>query len=138
MTQMIYRTSIYVYIYLGKINTAALPPPERMPSTRIDKQEPTIVSQSIVLNEQIFFGFWKEMFPDIKLEESTNIDNGSTTGNSGGGGGGGKRVFADSNQVKIALIWKELLGTYEFGSEDNFFDLGGHSLMATRLMFLIK
>ncbi|XXX82738.1 amino acid adenylation domain-containing protein [Sorangium sp. So ce134] len=34
----------------------------------------------------------------------------------------------------IARIWCELLGLDRVGSEDNFFDLGGHSLMAVKLM----
>jgi FkbH-like protein len=35
---------------------------------------------------------------------------------------------------RVAEIWADLLGTEEFGIHDNFFDLGGHSLMATRVI----
>jgi acyl carrier protein len=34
----------------------------------------------------------------------------------------------------IAEIWKELLGVERVGTEDHFFDLGGHSLQGVRLM----
>ena len=36
-------------------------------------------------------------------------------------------------ETTLALIWEELLGVSRVGVEDNFFDLGGHSLKATRL-----
>jgi acyl carrier protein len=34
----------------------------------------------------------------------------------------------------IANIWKEILKLKEIGIHDNFFDLGGHSLMATQIL----
>jgi acyl carrier protein len=38
----------------------------------------------------------------------------------------------------LAAIWIELLGVERVGVHDNFFDLGGHSLMAMRLMAAIR
>jgi acyl-CoA synthetase (AMP-forming)/AMP-acid ligase II/acyl carrier protein len=35
---------------------------------------------------------------------------------------------------RLAAIWKDLLQVQTVGANDNFFDLGGHSLMAIRLM----
>jgi acyl carrier protein len=35
-------------------------------------------------------------------------------------------------------VWKELLGIAEVGVEDNFFDLGGHSLLVTQLMSRVR
>lgn len=35
---------------------------------------------------------------------------------------------------RIGAIWEELLGVSGVGADDNFFDLGGHSLIAIRLM----
>ncbi len=35
---------------------------------------------------------------------------------------------------RIGLIWSDLLGVADPGADDNFFDLGGHSLIAIRLM----
>ncbi|MFD0890011.1 phosphopantetheine-binding protein, partial [Streptosporangium algeriense] len=38
----------------------------------------------------------------------------------------------------LAGIWKEVLGIPAVGSADNFFTLGGHSLAAVRLLFLVR
>ena len=38
----------------------------------------------------------------------------------------------------LAAIWSDVLGIERIGRHDNFFDLGGHSLMATRLVVRIK
>jgi amino acid adenylation domain-containing protein len=38
----------------------------------------------------------------------------------------------------VAGIWHEILGISELRTQDNFFDLGGHSLDATRLMFRLE
>jgi amino acid adenylation domain-containing protein len=39
---------------------------------------------------------------------------------------------------KLAELWRQVLGQLEFGVDDNFFDLGGHSMLATQLIFLIQ
>ncbi|HKE57443.1 MAG TPA: SDR family NAD(P)-dependent oxidoreductase, partial [Pyrinomonadaceae bacterium] len=43
---------------------------------------------------------------------------------------------APTNEVEeiIARIWAELLGVEQVGIHDNFFDLGGHSLLGTQLL----
>ncbi|WP_341407489.1 non-ribosomal peptide synthetase [Luteolibacter soli] len=41
-------------------------------------------------------------------------------------------------EQQLAAIWSELLGTSEIGREDDFFSLGGHSLMALRLFSRIS
>jgi len=38
------------------------------------------------------------------------------------------------NEAVLADIWRELLGRQEIGIQDNFFDLGGHSLLVVRLI----
>ncbi|WP_254640141.1 non-ribosomal peptide synthetase [Chitinophaga sp. GbtcB8] len=40
-------------------------------------------------------------------------------------------------EKKLVRIWEEVLGKDQVGLKDNFFDLGGHSLKATRLASLI-
>jgi acyl carrier protein len=41
---------------------------------------------------------------------------------------------ADDIERQLAAIWFTLLGVEHIGRDDDFFDLGGHSLMATRVM----
>ena len=47
---------------------------------------------------------------------------------------------APTNEAEqdLADIWKELLGVEEVGINDNFFDLGGHSLVAIQLIGKIQ
>jgi thioesterase domain-containing protein/acyl carrier protein len=44
----------------------------------------------------------------------------------------------DPEQKLLVEIWKQVLGLREVGIQDSFFDLGGHSLMAVRLMAEIR
>jgi amino acid adenylation domain-containing protein len=41
-------------------------------------------------------------------------------------------------ELVIARIWSTVLGRSEIGVHDNFFDLGGHSLMATRVVSRLR
>lgn len=41
-------------------------------------------------------------------------------------------------EEKLAAFWEELLGVKNIGIHDNFFDLGGHSLIAVRLFRMVK
>jgi len=47
---------------------------------------------------------------------------------------------APRNDIEVALVdlWQEVLGINEIGVSDNFFDLGGHSLKATRLLSKVR
>ena len=42
-------------------------------------------------------------------------------------------VTANGEQALLIEIWKDVLGVQEIGIDDNFFDVGGHSLLAARL-----
>ncbi|MBZ4420617.1 type I polyketide synthase [Myxococcus sp. RHSTA-1-4] len=44
----------------------------------------------------------------------------------------------DDVERKLAELWQQLLGVPRVGLKDNFFDLGGHSLVAVRLFARIK
>ncbi|BCL38219.1 non-ribosomal peptide synthetase [Nostoc sp. MS1] len=48
--------------------------------------------------------------------------------------------IAPTNEVELKLtqIWQEALGINFIGVKDNFFDLGGHSLVALRLLSLLE
>ncbi|MEV7022685.1 amino acid adenylation domain-containing protein, partial [Kitasatospora sp. NPDC093558] len=50
------------------------------------------------------------------------------------------RRTAPRNQVeeRLAAIWSEVLGTAELGVEDSFFDIGGDSIRAVRLVGLLR
>jgi acyl carrier protein len=41
-------------------------------------------------------------------------------------------------QTDLAAIWSEVLGAPEVGPNDNLFDLGGHSLLITRIISRIR
>jgi amino acid adenylation domain-containing protein len=44
----------------------------------------------------------------------------------------------NTTEEKLVQLWREILGRENIGVKDNFFDLGGHSLKATRLIARIK
>ncbi|HZW31370.1 MAG TPA: amino acid adenylation domain-containing protein, partial [Isosphaeraceae bacterium] len=53
---------------------------------------------------------------------------------------GGAGFVAPRGPIEEALaeIWAELLGSHRFGAHDNFFERGGHSLMAIELLARIR
>ena len=44
----------------------------------------------------------------------------------------------DIIEKQLSIIWSEILGIKSFSIQDNFFEIGGHSLLAVRLMSSIK
>jgi acyl transferase domain-containing protein len=45
---------------------------------------------------------------------------------------------SDEYEQKIAAVWEQVLGIEQIGLYDNFFDLGGHSLMGTQLISRLR
>ncbi|QOT00203.1 amino acid adenylation domain-containing protein [Brevibacterium sp. JNUCC-42] len=45
---------------------------------------------------------------------------------------------ANDTEKKIWSIWSDVLGTEQFGTEDNFFDLGGQSLQASTIAMRVQ
>ena len=41
-------------------------------------------------------------------------------------------------QQMLAAIWEEVLGVQRIGAQDDFFQLGGHSILATRVVSRIR
>jgi myxalamid-type nonribosomal peptide synthetase MxaA len=44
----------------------------------------------------------------------------------------------NETEARLVAIWKDVLGLSTVGVEDSFFDLGGHSMLATKLVFRIR
>jgi amino acid adenylation domain-containing protein len=44
----------------------------------------------------------------------------------------------DTLEIQLASIWQKVLGRERIGIKDNFFDVGGHSLLAVRLLAQIE
>lgn len=53
---------------------------------------------------------------------------------------GEKRDVGPRNgmEVQLVALWQQVLGVAKIGIHDNFFDLGGHSLKAAQLFFLLE
>ncbi|KXK62460.1 hypothetical protein AWW66_08440 [Micromonospora rosaria] len=47
----------------------------------------------------------------------------------------GYRAAATDTEKVVAAVWSEVLGVERIGRQDNFFALGGHSLLVTRVVF---
>ena len=45
---------------------------------------------------------------------------------------------ATQTEMRLAEIWRTLLGVQQVGRDDNFFDLGGHSLLVTQLFYHLE
>jgi amino acid adenylation domain-containing protein len=55
-----------------------------------------------------------------------------------GGGEVGRRDPEGPVEKRLAEIWREVLGVREIGAEDNFFDVGGHSLLAFQVVARVR
>ncbi|WP_031507118.1 non-ribosomal peptide synthetase [Streptomyces megasporus] len=47
-------------------------------------------------------------------------------------------AFSSATEQAVARIWEEVLGVDEVTAEDDFFDLGGHSLLVPRVLFALR
>ncbi|WP_162787284.1 non-ribosomal peptide synthetase [Notoacmeibacter marinus] len=77
-----------------------------------------------------------EFVTAIPLKENGKVDREalpSPTVTLGAGGAAG-----DEYQLIVLRIFKDVLGMDEIGTDDNFFTLGGHSLMAAKIVSRIK
>jgi acyl-coenzyme A synthetase/AMP-(fatty) acid ligase/acyl carrier protein len=55
-----------------------------------------------------------------------------------GGSEVGRRLPEGPVEERLAEIWREVLGVREIGVEDNFFDVGGHSLLAFQVVARVR
>ena len=63
----------------------------------------------------------RKSLPEIKAEESSNNED-----------------FANDEERKLAEIWKSVLEVNAVSRNSDYFELGGNSLNATRLIYKIK
>ena len=47
-------------------------------------------------------------------------------------------VFATPTEEQVAAVWRKVLGAEEVTAEDDFFQLGGHSLLVPRVLFELR
>ena len=47
-------------------------------------------------------------------------------------------LSSNDSEAAVAEVWREILGVESIGRFDNFFDLGGHSLLVPRVHRLLK
>lgn len=76
---------------------------------------------------------WLSKFPlnaNGKIDKTSLLENYQSTASDSG-------TLLEIKYEPIAAIWRELLGTKEISPADNFFDVGGHSLMAAQLASLL-
>jgi amino acid adenylation domain-containing protein len=52
--------------------------------------------------------------------------------------GEGTSKARDAVEMQLTLIWEEVLGRPNIGAGDNFFDIGGHSLLAAQVVTKVK
>ncbi len=72
--------------------------------------------------------------PDPSGNDFSGNDRESFHKESGAGGAQPK----DALELELAGIWESVLGIRHIGMDQNFFDLGGHSILAVRLMHRIE
>ena len=79
-------------------------------------------------------GYYVQL-PVLPLTSNGKIDRKRLPDPEGMDGESGREYVAPrtATEEKLAAIWQEVLGKESIGAKDNFFDLGGHSLKATRL-----
>jgi amino acid adenylation domain-containing protein len=71
--------------------------------------------------------------PGLPLTPNLKIDRNALPEPSGIAPARDFREPGNDIERKLAAIWQDLLGIQKVGAEDNFFDLGGHSLLVAKL-----
>jgi amino acid adenylation domain-containing protein len=76
------------------------------------------------------------LLPELPLTPNGKVDHKGLPAPSDGVRAGSSKVQAaphNKTEQKIAAIWQDVLGIDKVGRDENFFDLGGHSLLMVRV-----
>jgi amino acid adenylation domain-containing protein len=78
--------------------------------------------------------------PELPLTQSGKVDQAALPAPEVGRSSVGSAFVAPRNPTEevLAGCWEEVLGVERVGVEDNFFDLGGHSLLGTRVVSRVQ
>jgi aryl carrier-like protein len=73
--------------------------------------------------------------PELPLTPNRKIDRRALPRPEAGEAARTTEYVAPTSDIErtIASLWEELLGRTKIGTEDNFFDVGGHSLLVVRM-----
>jgi amino acid adenylation domain-containing protein len=76
----------------------------------------------------------------LPLTPNGKVDKKALPAPTGSGGGDNRAYVSPETETErfLAAVWEELLDTEEVGRDDSFFDLGGQSLLATRMTARIR
>ncbi|MBS0644021.1 MAG: amino acid adenylation domain-containing protein [Proteobacteria bacterium] len=78
------------------------------------------------------------VLPALPLTTNGKLDRAALPAPGRNSAGGSACPPANALEAELAAIWRDLLGLDSVGRHDNFFDVGGHSLLAARLAALIQ
>jgi len=78
---------------------------------------------------------WFVLLPDLPRTPNLKVDRKALPSPEAAAAGRARKVEVAKNQTEDAIlaIWKQALGTDDVGVEDNFFDSGGHSILAVKV-----
>ncbi|MFF4568533.1 amino acid adenylation domain-containing protein [Streptomyces sp. NPDC001410] len=78
------------------------------------------------------------LLDELPLSANGKVDRAALPEPDGPAGTGRRMQPCNGIEARLAAIWKEFFGTESVGITDSFFDLGGDSMLAVRLMAQIK
>jgi amino acid adenylation domain-containing protein len=80
------------------------------------------------------------VLPALPMTPSGKVDRASLPEPDGKNSGSGREIVAPRDEVesRLVAIWEEILSARPIGVTDDFFDLGGHSMLAVRLLARIE
>lgn len=108
----------------------------KLPSYMVPSALLAVVALPYTTSGKIDYKALEKIIPkdDNLPQESQNKNNNSLATDSSGT----KKQLPDEYETTLRKIWEEILKIHTFGPNDNFFDIGGSSLTAIRLVTAIE